>query len=112
MQYATESFNALLWNRWPKTELASLRTAQTAAPLAVLQVNEGACIISRVPAKLELDYGVHTRKHVQQATKVAFHEHRQGRLTAPNLKGKSGLKRLLPSSVVLKKAKLILNKLE
>lgn len=84
--------------------MASLRTAQAAAPVAVLQINEGACSISRVPAKLELDYGVHTRKHVQQATKVAFHEHRQGRLTAPNLKEKDGLKRLLPNSVALKKA--------
>lgn len=88
-QNANESFNALLWKMCPKTDLASLRTVETAEALAVLEFNEGTCGIKRVLDKLELEQGVQTNKHVQEATKQAISRARARAMDSSKVEKKS-----------------------
>ncbi|CAN7978553.1 unnamed protein product [Ixodes persulcatus] len=67
-QNANESFNALIWKRCPKTELASLRTVETAVAMAVLEYNLGPKGFERILKKMGICPGSHHEEHTRKAT--------------------------------------------
>lgn len=79
-QNAKQSFNALIWKSWPKTESASLHTVETTVAPEVLEYNMGLRGFEEALLEMKMETGRH---HESQAGKATHHPLARSRAYAP-----------------------------
>ena len=70
-QNPNETFNKIVWTRFPKVIYVSRSIIQLGVNSAVLHYNEGACGISNVFLYFKIDYGYYMEKKIAKRNKVS-----------------------------------------